>query len=297
MLKIIKLKENNLLLSSLGLICILWALFASDSLASKFTQLGPHSLALLSAKNIFIKGSCSSKMLPDEALVAISISSENPSLRVAIEKVDKSILDLREIAKAHKAKMVLFERVRAVKSNLLLRSKQRGRSKAKDFGKRVFVVYQRIQFRIKPNLDIDQFISKLAENKMIHFGKKLRVSRYRHSKVQVLVYYQFSQVEAELNTMLKSCTHEVVQKWCFQRYGKIDAKSCTKAILKRQKHFKRLNVRMTLGPVMRENGSSSAIYFSYPWNSAKFKQLQLIGNIEVPVSTHLNIQVPNSRRW
>lgn len=239
--------------------------------------------------NRYVNGFCSTNLRPDYAVVVGGVTSVNIDAKLALDGLEERVTGLRLIAKKYGAKILLLERIRAIKSmrpqSTYIQNLQKGSNKPQ------FVFMQRFEVRVGLNKKIDNLTVELIKSGMNVFGK--RFNRFKRVGVspQVVVYYRLEDPIKTLNKIKLQCIKNAFENWCLNNFSTKEKAECSQVLNKLQHYFTASSIRFTIGPFMLENGKLSSVYLNFPWNIEQLRKLEFISNVDIPVSGRVNLRM------
>ncbi len=257
-----------------------------------------------------LRGTCNATLKPDVVSIPGIMTVENAEPATAIGNIDKVVSEVRRMVRRQGGKLVMKERVRAIKPlfrnsryryrypyRTMQRPSQPGSDKA-GMPPATFVISQYFEVRLPVRANVDRVVVDLLKNGITRLGKQFssRYSRYSRGP-NVIVYYRFGKLVERLEKIKSSCIANAIRNWCVSRSGQGNAKACERALNKVRDRFTIGSLSLTAGPMMRQYGSKGTVYLRWPWQPRYLDMMELVGFAEVPVSGSIYLRAPASFGW
>jgi len=222
------------------------------------------------SKIINIKYECGGDLRPDRALIVGGITAEGHKPLQVKKQLDTQITQLEKYADSQGGVLRLNERIRGVRVLKNLRPSQIK-------GLFPFIAIQKIVIEFPIEVDIDAAFEKILGFGIDRYGKSIRLD-VRNSTPTIAVWYQFSNIQQELDSLYQNCRAKAWRSWCEKQTIEDQQKNCPEDS-NMAKYLEAHSARFVTQPVSNEHGNNSPIYFQYPWQAEQLANIELVGDV------------------
>lgn len=235
--------------------------------------------------NASYNGECNGETRPDRVVIVGGISAQGLKPAIAKAQLDKQIEAVRQYVEGRQGRLVLLEVLRAAQSATRASSPENAAIQP-------FILVQSLEVEFPITQDVDAILERLLQLGLDRFGRQVTVEASSYGR-NVMVYYRFADLRAQLERMHAACKQRLVSEWCASARGNKDGAAC-KTTEPLDQRFPTLNASFQTAPILREHGGRAPYYLSYPWQSAQIKQVELMGNMPLALSGPLTIRTPGN---
>jgi len=231
-------------------------------------------------------GECNGEAHPDRVVIVGGISAQGLKPAIAKAQLDRQIEAVRQYVAGKQGRLVLLEVLRAAQSVTRATAPEKTASQP-------FILVQSLEAEFPLSQDVDAILERLLQLGLDRFGKQVSVEVSSYGR-NVMVYYRFADLRAQLERMLSACKQRLVVEWCASVRANKDGGVC-KTTEQLDQRFPTVSGSFQSVPMLREHGGRAAFYLTFPWQSAQVGQVELLGNTPLALSGPLTIRTPNKQ--
>lgn len=224
---------------------------------------------------------CNGEARPDRVVIVGGISAQGLKPALAKTQLDAQIEAIRKYVTAKQGRLILLEVLRAAQSVTRTAAPEKTATQP-------FILVQSLEAEFPLTQDVDAILERLLQLGLDRFGKQVSVEASSYGR-NVMVYYRFADLRAQLERMLSTCKQRLAAEWCAPARANPDRGAC-KSTESLDQRFPTLTGSFQSAPMLREHGGRAPFYLTYPWQSAQISQVELLGNTPLALSGPLTIR-------
>jgi len=228
-----------------------------------------------------INSACRLELRPDIAVVSGAMTAQSLKPAQAAERLDRQLEAARRYAVEVGGRLILAERVRA------MRSLSRERT---DPTVQPFLLLQRLEVELPADAPIDTVLERLLQIGLDRYGRNVGIE-YADQNPRVVVRYRFSRLAAELDLMHARCRRDAFSGWCARQRAQPPA-LCAAPWEQVDPRLTTRSLTLLSQPLLNEYGTSAPLQLVYPWSGAQVAAIEAVGDVAVSFDGALVLDLP-----